>query len=352
MLDDYPGLRDIIEKLIFVDCCIVTPVRPLIIAEMDMGEGYDPWSVLPPVRIILHNMDRDSWGLQKFGKNTFKYPKACHTQTEGEMLVVDYNGEVWYHGLGKDKQFEDQGIGQRGINALKNIHGTIYATGDDRAVFRRDGQDQWTHLSEQLESQTEALNKQLWKKGGELWTGFDCIDGFEANKDLYAAGGNGDVWRYDGEDWLPVDIPLPKMQINTICCAEDGYVYIAGRFGTILKGREDSWQIIQHTAKTEFSDVACYKGRVYLASAARLYYIDGAQTEIVKYNARDIPANHGHLYVNHGLMMTAGRSSAAIFDGENWKVLYGGGYLDEETSRRVMQEVMRAAIREETGDND
>ena len=279
-------------------------------------------------------------------------PISIHTPTEGGLLIADYNGEVWHHGLGENKYWEDKGIGQRGIKALKNIHGTIYAAGIDRAVFRRDGRDKWTHLSKQLESQTETLKKQVREKGGQLWTGFDCIDGFEAHKDLYAAGGNGDVWHYDGEDWLPVDIPLAKMQINALCCAEDGYVYIVGRFGAILKGREDSWEVIQHNSKTDFSDVIFYKGLVYLASAARLYYIKDSQTDIVRYKAKQVPANHGHLYVNHGLMMTAGRSSAAIFDGENWKALYGGAYLDEETSKHVMQTIISKAIKEESGESD
>ena len=60
-------------------------------------------------------------------------------------------------------------------------------------------------LSKQLESQTETLRKQVREKGGQLWTGFDYIDGFEAHKDLYAAEGDGDVWHFDGEDWLLVD---------------------------------------------------------------------------------------------------------------------------------------------------
>ena len=49
----------------------------------------------------------------------------------------------------------------------------------------------------------------------------------------------------------------------------------------------------------------------------------------IRYKGKQIPGSQGHLYVNHGLMMTAGKSSAAIFDGENWKALYDGAYLDE-----------------------
>lgn len=344
----HPDVKKTIDDSIGIGCCIITPIRFGTIMVKDMGEGFDTWSKLPPTAMVLHNTEKGTWGTRIFEENNLKNPICSHSEIEGETIIADYNGEVYYLGLGNNKHWEKNGIPQRGIKALKNIHGTIYAAGLMRSIFRRDGKDQWTHLSEDLSEETQKTKDAISNKSGKhLWTGFDCIDGFEAHKDLYAAGGNGDVWRYNGSTWLSVDIPLPKRQISGICCASDGFVYIVGRFGTIVKGREDYWEILKHDFAYDFSDVVDYKGKIYIASPRRLFVIENNQLSIVHYEAKLVPANHGHLYVNHGLLMTAGRSSAAIFDGEHWKVLFGGAYLDEETSQHVLETVIKKAIENE-----
>ncbi len=346
-------VRKLADETIIVDCCVISPEIFWCIGVKDMGEDFDNWSKFPPLHAIQYHIGYEGdpsgpWGWFCFEENNFKNPLCVHTDNNKEMILGDYNGEIYFRGLGSNKHWEENGISQRGIKALKNIHGTIYAAGLMRSVFRRDGKDQWTFISEALSQQTQATKDTINARGGkQLWTGFECIDGFDSHRDLYAAGGDGDVWHYDGEQWSAVDIPLPKMQIAEICCASDGFVYIVGRFGAILKGRGDQWHTVVHDFKYDFSDVVDYQGTIYIASAQRLFFIENDQLVMVQYQGNLVPANHGHLYVNHGLLMTAGRNSAAIYNGKEWKVLFGGAYLDEESSEYVLGKIMQYAIKTE-----
>lgn len=72
--------------------------------------------------------------------------------------------------------------------------------------------------------------------------GFSCVDGFSEN-DIYAAGGKGDVWNFDGDEWRQIHFPS-NMLIESICCGQDGYVYIGAQSGTVFKGRKDQWKMI------------------------------------------------------------------------------------------------------------
>lgn len=72
--------------------------------------------------------------------------------------------------------------------------------------------------------------------------GFEDIDGFNIN-DIYCVGGRGDVWHSDGMKWKQTHFPS-NLDLYTVCCAGDGYVYISGYGGTTFKGRGDQWKQI------------------------------------------------------------------------------------------------------------
>ncbi|MCV4592615.1 hypothetical protein OFC51_26410, partial [Escherichia coli] len=74
---------------------------------------------------------------------------------------------------------------------------------------------------------------------GLVRTFLSCVDGFSEN-DIYAAGGKGDVWNFDGDEWRQIHFPS-NMLIESICCGQDGYVYIGAQSGTVFKGRKDQW---------------------------------------------------------------------------------------------------------------
>ena len=327
--------KKFMDESIIVDCCISTPATYSMVAEKDMGDDYDPWTELPPSHLIVNNAELAIWGSVNFGTDVFKWPRAVHMAQEGSILLVGERGQVYYFGpRGKNRQFEEP-ISRdliMGIYAIKNIHDTIYIVGTYRTVLRRDGANQWTSITQILEAETLKIAKKIDEKGGNFRPGFRCIDGFAANRDLYAAGGKSDVWHYDGRDWHPVDIPLADMQIKCICCAADSYVYIAGRFGTLLKGQGDRWHNLTQSELdwTDFRDMVDYQGTIYLCTEQELYTIQDDDTlQPVDFGSMGKPFSFSALYVNHGQLMVSGSFNACIYDGKQWRSLYGNTKADE-----------------------
>jgi hypothetical protein len=204
----------------------------------------------------------------------------------------------------------------RSVYGLQNIQGTIYAVGQPRAVARRDGPNQWTLISQEAQQGVEEFDG--------IKIGFDCIDGFDQN-DLYAGGGHSDLWHFDGEHWTPVDLPIANMRIRAISCAGDGQVYLVGRFGDIARGRGDQWEMVEHNVtQLDFRDAVWYQDRLYIATDHDLFQLQGETLSLVEFGeATKTPFSFGHLYVNAGLLLSAGAHSAALYDGEKWKPLYG-----------------------------
>ncbi len=342
-----------IEQSIFVDNCIISKDIYVLVAEKDMREDYDPWTILPESYLHAYFNDKSEsgefpWGSRVFAENAFKYPRVAHTE-KGEMIIVGDRGEVWFHGLGNNKKFENNLPKEfiNGASSIKNIHGVIYATGAHRAVVRRDNVNQWTPISLSITKLSIEMYEIAKNKGGDFRPGFRCIDGFEANRDLYAAGGIGDVWSYDGECWHSVDIPLGKMHVQAICCASDGFVYIAGRFGSLLKGRGDDWKIIKQDKEiNDFRDIVEYNGNIYVCSENTLYTIEGDDIKFVDYGDElGDPLVLNALYSNHGLLLVSGSFEARLFDGETWKDIYSSQKKKEVNDMQTMMH-----ITEELGD--
>ncbi|MEM6405606.1 MAG: hypothetical protein AAF669_03280 [Pseudomonadota bacterium] len=228
-----------------------------------------------------------------------------------------------------------------GINNIKNIYGTIYITGIFRDVLRYEGMNQWISITRDLKSETIEIARQIDEKGGSFRPGFECIDGFATDRDLYAAGGHSDVWHYNGKDWHPVDIPLADMRITCICCASDGYVYIAGEYGTLLKGKNDYWQDLtqQELDWTDFRDMVDYAGTLYLCTEQTLYTLQGDQLQPVDFGDMGEPFSFSALYVNHGQLMASGSFHACVYDGKQWRSLYGNPKADEITDFAILNQV-------------
>ena len=55
--------------------------------------------------------------------------------------------------------------------------------------------------------------------------------------------------------------------LTAVCCGEDGYVYVGGLHGSIWKGREDTWQLINDgELSLPFKDMVWYDGAVWCAN--------------------------------------------------------------------------------------
>lgn len=147
--------------------------------------------------------------------------------------------------------------------------------------------------------------------------GFEAIAGFGAN-DLYAAGGEGDLWRFDGQQWHPCRVPT-QMAMESLCCAGDGYVYVGLQSGGLLRGRENEWQVIhEDRMSVPFKDIVWYQDRLWCTSEYGLWTLGQDGT----LGNDDIPALAtacgGNLSTADGILMVSGLNGAAIHDGSQW----------------------------------
>lgn len=203
------------------------------------------------------------------------------------FLLVGWKGDVFaQHGLKKHSKnpsdmipnlVEEQSIpllSNCPLASLRVIDAQAYAVGAWRTIFRRDGIDNWTCLHG-----NDAKEVELLQKNGQA-TGFNDIGGFSKN-DIYACGEAGDLWHYNGEKWGAIDAPTNKNMIS-ICCTPTGIVYIACDDGTLIEGRDNSWNILKEKTP-EILDIIWYQKQLYIACGMYgLYQYDGARIASTK----------------------------------------------------------------------
>src|SRR5262249_53269381 len=103
---------------------------------------------------------------------------------------------------------------------------------------------------------------------------FEAIDGFDATE-IYAVGRRGEIWQYDGKLWAKLDSPT-NMILTNVCCAGDGEVYACGRLGTLLRGRHQRWEPIEHEGtKEDFWGIAWFNSQLYLATLRAVFLLQG-----------------------------------------------------------------------------
>lgn len=176
----------------------------------------------------------------------------------------------------------------------------------------REGKDDWTWISTDLP----------YKKEDELFSaGFEALDGFSQD-DLYAAGGKGDVWNFNGKQWRRIDFPS-NLTIETLCCGGDGRVYISGYDGHTFVGRGDTWKKIEsrELISLAFQDMIWYEDRIWCTNDYGVWWIVGDQ--LVK---ADIPAfariSAGHLSTRDGVLLLAGFYGAAFLEQGQWHKIF------------------------------
>ena len=253
----------------------------------------------------------DKWAHSEIGEALGIHGCAVFEPDERWVYLTD-DGQVYVVGFGDD-DFEDPINKKKGDSFFSNIKSIrrrhAYAVGGNRKVYRRDQSGYWTKLDHGL-----PLNDELMRSGN---AGFQDIDGFSEH-DIYACGGNGDLWRYDGRIWSPITLPTNAC-LERLCCGEDGYVYILTNIGSIVKGRQDNWWIIdQDETEDILENIVCFENKIYISTADVLYELK--QDSMIKTNMHGHNQDSfAHIASGDGILVTAGRREASIYDGSTWK---------------------------------
>jgi hypothetical protein len=183
--------------------------------------------------VFLH---QGKWGNGGPVKFTVVGISLC-THPIRQMIAIGPFGEAFLSGTGdmheeRIQAGEDSPKKRGPLRHVRGIAGKVYAAGMQRQVYRRDDRDVWT-----------CIGHSIRPARGQI-VGFESIGGF-GEDEIYAAGWEGEIWRYDGLCWHQLDSPT-KLILHDICCAGDGNVYAGGQVGMLVAGRKDSWRAIEH----------------------------------------------------------------------------------------------------------
>lgn len=279
---------------------------------------------------------KPKWGIDGYGE--FQHLSVAKLP-DNTLIVVSRIGDV----ITQDNSFDDNVkpnllneycidiLQSCPIRKVRNISGKAYVAARWRTVFRRNSSDIWVCLSGNSSKQIKTLKKEKYDPG------FNDIGGFSEN-DIYACGGQGDLWHFNGEEWSQLNCTT-HLKLYSLCCAPNGKVYIGCESGRIISGRDSSWKMLDVKApKVKIFDVVWYKDKLYLACGKYGLYVYNMDVIIpVDYlssskastaeNDFTPPASVRSLSADDDTLAVTGTDKVLTFNGESWKnVIYNSQY--------------------------
>ncbi|MES2934713.1 MAG: hypothetical protein V4805_14635 [Pseudomonadota bacterium] len=331
---DRNAWSDFIRGYTIYDCAIFRSKGFGFVLVEEKGDR----EILPQTRFMT--MATDQPLDKRFGVSSAAHFDFCSIACSAcppEYVVVDIASQV-YSASGQrkgDEQAIDQLVdmktyrGEVGIvNKVVRAAGQIYALGNYRKIYRRIGVDQWIDIAKEGKALPMPADVETGKKYATS-LGFVDMSAFAAD-DMYAVGGNGDVWRFDGTMWHDCWIPTIA-SLSTVCCAGDGLVYISECNGSVWAGRANQWKrIVDADIAWGFQpvDMVWFNRRLYLGGQEGLWTIEPHCRRLIPLGEaeRDAPnaTNGGRLDVSPDgqTLLTAGPHGACLNDGTGWKRLF------------------------------
>jgi hypothetical protein len=246
-------------------------------------------------------------------------------------VAIDYGGQVFAMGsglTGMETQIPyDDAKGPRrgGMLKLRSIGGQVYGVGGRRSVCRREGINDWQPMWD------KSLPLPKYKDAeGRGRFGFSDIDGF-SQSDLYAVGGEGDVWNFDGKRWKRLPFPS-NAALHGVCCGGDGQVYIGGD-GGIFRGRHDKWtKLTDGVSPLQLTDMVWHDGKVWCTNDYGIWTIADGRIESFD-PPTGIVSCPGYASAGDGVLVIAGMNGAMMHDGSQWQMLVNMGELYDKYGR-------------------
>jgi len=349
------GFTKLLEGYVILYATIESKERIAFVTK-DIGgkNGHLKHAAQLKIRVLLYNpkCNLDRFGLAAIGWSQ-GVPKAyvSYVGTEKEPVVVwssdAYSKEFaseckrrestdWQH-IPAPKNLGEEML--RAVHGVKRIDGETFMFGRFRKLYRRTGVQKWEDLS--YEETHPNLHKDLAKRIKQkksmvsgVNAGFDDIDGFSKD-DIYGCGDGGDLWHYNGSKWRRLD-PPSNFDMSAILCAPDGYVYIAGNTGEIMKGRYtkekgEEWKILKSPLTRRVHSLAWFQDKVYIGVEEGLYSIDSKEN-IEQYKFSE-DGWHQYSFKNvascEEALLSYGVHQALLFDGKEWEELVGSIVVPE-----------------------
>jgi hypothetical protein len=219
-----------------------------------------------------------------------------------KLVVVSPEGHVYTYIGGKatTESIRPKPFELRGCSA---ISGEAYACGMKRQVYRRVAEGRWVSIAAPVGD-------------GKRVSGFEAIAGF-SDADIYAVGWEGEIWQHQQNKWVERSSPV-NVILTGVCCAEDKSVYVCGQDGTLLKGRNERWEVLdQPDLEDDLWDICWFGNKLYAASMSTLYELKGSRLVPVNFG-KELPRSCYKLTAADGVLWSVGQESVFSFDGKKW----------------------------------
>ena len=315
----------IFDGYIIIDCAIRSNIRQTYLLIEDNDEKVRDGD-LREVRIIFifaeqEDPNRRSYGVQF---NNLMQPKLAYFEEYTESILIDLSGNS-YSRRGVEESVDSLPRKREGSQLqsayldIKTIGESIYAIGTPHVLYKRNDIDDWQLLSKSIPLTDEYLGKY---DSSASEPGWDAFDGF-SEQDMYLAGEDGALWNYNGQNFKQLDFPS-KENLENVCCAGDGYVYLGGRRGRLWRGKDDTWELIsEEEFSVNWKDIVWFNDRLFLGSDYGLWeFKDG---EVIRAEVPDqVLTCSGALSIcpEKKYLLTAGNNGASMYDGKEWTVLF------------------------------
>jgi hypothetical protein len=238
---------------------------------------------------------------------------VCHEPTE-RFIVLGTDGSINISGGGEVKEeppIASCGVDPKRRGPLREIRGIAkgraYAVGTCRQAYVRDGEGQWRCIDQSAQGGDVDLTD----------TSFESIDGF-SEQEIYTVGWEGEIWQYDGATFSQRTSPT-NLALYKVRCAADGFVYACGQLGTLLRGRGEQWEVIEHESMSDdLWGLEIFNGDVYVSSTHFVYRLEDGKLIPVDFGD-DVPQTCYHLSAADGIMWSIGPKDVMEFDGSSWK---------------------------------
>ncbi|MGX1174929.1 hypothetical protein [Pseudomonas sp. R151218B TE3479] len=268
-----------------------------------ISEGY--------IDSILITLDRGAWGAATVPWLACS-GTVCHVPIERYvMLGTDGSVEASGGGTVKEEAIANCGVDPKKRGPLREIRGIAkgraYAVGTCRQAYVRDDEDQWRCIDQSAQVGDTPITD----------TSFESIDGF-SEQEIYTVGWEGEIWKYDGSVFTQQNSPT-NLALYKVRCAPDGFAYACGQLGTLLRGRDDQWEVIEHdSTREDLWGMEYFDGQLYVSSTHFVYRLEDGKLIPIDFGD-DAPRTCYHLSAADGIMWSIGPKDVMEFDGANWK---------------------------------
>jgi hypothetical protein len=280
--------------------------------------GFSPRKGLLGVASYLHELeDQDTeftrfymsldqqWANQEFSDDIVS---VCYTklETTWSWWLLSKRGKIISFGAQgvNEEMIPGGGTGKGNYGYLSHlalIEGTLYAAGMGRQVCRR-VQSQWVRMDDEMRVPSPS------------GLGFRAIGGVDS-KNIHAVGYDGEIWYFDGTRWHQAASPT-NVILESICFVSPTLCYVCGKAGVVLRGFQNTWELVESKSKSNFWSIEIFQGRIYLAGNRGLFTIDGDEVRPLNLG-REVQGNK--LYTNGEELWSVEDHELWVFDGAEWK---------------------------------